>query len=123
MIRPMKTILIIVSAPAYGSERMLSALRLACALQGQDAEAIDLRLFLLSDAVVVGLPGQTHPDAGSSLQSMLESLVEQGVEIRLCRTCVEARGIADLALIPGVRIGTMPELANWTLSADKVISF
>jgi len=34
-----------------------------------------------------------------------------------------ARGISESQLIPGVRIGTMPELAAWTLAADKVISF
>ena len=123
MIRPMQNILIIVSAPAYGSERMLSALRLASALQGQERDTVDLRLFMLSDAVTVGLPAPTHPDASNSLQPMLASLLEQGAQIRLCRTCVQARGIVDLALIPGVRIGTLPELAEWTLAADKVISF
>ena len=119
----MQNLLIIVSAPAYGSERLLSALRLASALQGQEHTKIDLRLFMLSDAVTVGLPTQTPADASSSLQSMLENLAEQGAQIRLCRTCAEARGIAELPLITGVHIGTLPELAEWTLAADKVISF
>ena len=34
-----------------------------------------------------------------------------------------ARGLADLTLIAGVAIGTLPELADWTLAADKVITF
>ena len=54
---------------------------------------------------------------------MLEELVRYGAEIRLCRTCAQARGIVDLALIPGVTIGTLTELAEWTLAADKVITF
>ena len=54
---------------------------------------------------------------------MLEALLERGVEIRLCRTCALARGIAETPLIAGVEIGTLPELAQWTIDADKVISF
>jgi uncharacterized protein involved in oxidation of intracellular sulfur len=39
------------------------------------------------------------------------------------RTCAEARGLDQTRLLPGVKIGTMPELADWTLEADKVVSF
>ena len=119
----MQSILIIVHAPAYGNERMLSALRLATAIAGQESETVDLRLFMMSDAVTVGLPMQSSAEAGGGLQQMLESLVKHGAQIRLCRTCAQTRGIADLPLIPGVTIGTLPELAEWTLSADKVITF
>jgi sulfur relay (sulfurtransferase) complex TusBCD TusD component (DsrE family) len=34
-----------------------------------------------------------------------------------------ARGLADLELIPGVTIGTLVELADTALAADKVITF
>ncbi|MFZ4535882.1 DsrE/DsrF/TusD sulfur relay family protein [Propionivibrio sp.] len=115
--------LILVHAPAYGSERVLSALRLATAIAGQESETVDLRLFMMSDAVTVGLPNQIGAEAGSSLQLMLENLVQHGAQIRLCRSCAQARGIVDLVLIPGVSIGTLPELADWTLAADKVITF
>ena len=119
----MQSILIIVHAPPYGSERMLSALRLATALTGQESERVDLRLFMMSDAVTVGLPNQPAASAGGGLQQMLIELVEHGAQIKLCRTCAQARGIVDLELIPGVSIGTLPELAEWTLAADKVITF
>lgn len=118
----MQKILIIVNAPPYGSERCLSALRLATALAGSDGERPELRLFLMSDAVVLGLPNQAD-GAGNGLQGMIEQLVARGVPIRLCRTCALARGLAELPLIPGARIGTLPELAEWTLAADKVITF
>ena len=52
----MQTVLFIIHAPAYGSERMLSALRLATAIAAQEIETVDLRLFMMSDAVTVGLP-------------------------------------------------------------------
>lgn len=117
----MQKILIIVHAPPYGSERCLSALRLAAALAGQEAPP-ELRLFLMSDATVLGLPNQVDGN-GNGLQGMIEQLTSQGVPIKLCRTCALARGLAELPLIPGTSIGTLPELAEWTLAADKVITF
>ena len=118
----MQKILIIVPAPPYGSERCLSALRLATALAGSDANRPELRMFLMSDAVVVGLPNQVD-GSGNGLQAMVEHLVSEGVTIKLCRTCALARGLADLPLISGLSIGTLPELAEWTLAADKLITF
>ena len=118
----MTSILIVVHAAPYGSERCLSALRLATALAGRDGDRPAVRLFLMSDAVVLGLPNQAD-GAGNGLQGLVEQLVAQGVPIKLCRTCAQARGLADLPLIPGAVIGTLPELADWTLAADKVITF
>lgn len=117
----MQKILIIVHAAPYGSERCLSALRLANALIAHD-EQPHVQLFLMSDAIVAGLPNQ-QDGTGNGLQGMIETLVEAGVPIRICRTCALARGIADLTLIPGVAIGTLPELAEATLRVDKVITF
>ena len=119
----MQSVLIIIHAPAYGSERMLSALRLATSIISQELESVDLRIFMMSDAVTVGLPNQLQAAAGGGLQLMLEGLIAHGAQIRLCRTCALARGVADLPLIPGVTIGTLSELAEATLAADKVITF
>lgn len=119
----MQSIVIIVHAPAYGSERMLSALRLATALVSQEVETVDLSIFMMSDAVTVGLPNQPAAASGGGLQQMLEVLIEHGVPIRLCRTCAVARGLADLPLLTGVSIGTLAELAAASLAADKVITF
>jgi uncharacterized protein involved in oxidation of intracellular sulfur len=117
----MQKILIIVHAPPYGSERCLSALRLATALAGH-AERPEIRIFLMSDATVLGLPNQVD-GAGNGLQGMIEMLVGEGVTIKLCRTCAMARGLLDLPLIPGLSIGTLPELAEWTIAAEKVMTF
>jgi len=118
----MQKILIIVNAPPYGSERCLSALRLATALVAREGERPEVSLFLMSDAIIVGLPNQID-GAGKGLQSLVETLVAEGVSIKLCRTCALARGLAELPLIAGVSIGTLPELAERTLAADKVITF
>jgi len=117
----MQNILIIIHAAPYGSERCLSALRLATALAGSDRKLV-IRLFLMSDATVLGLPNQID-GTGNGLQGMVEQLVAQGVDIRLCRTCALARGLGELPLIPGTAIGTLVDLAEATLAADKVITF
>ena len=56
MNRPQK-ILLIVHAPPYGSERCLSALRLALALAAREGDKPLLDVFLMSDATVLALPG------------------------------------------------------------------
>lgn len=118
----MQKILIIIHAPPYGSERCLSGLRLATALAGVDGHAPEVKLFLMSDATVLALPNQVD-GTGNGLQGMVEELVRYGVPIKLCRTCALARGLAELPLIEGVTIGTLPELAQATLEADKVVTF
>jgi len=117
-----QNIVLIVHAPPYGSERCLSALRVASALAAVDADRPELRVFLMSDATVLALPNQIDGTT-RGLQDLVETLLSHGVQISVCRTCALARGIAELPLIPGVRIGTLLELANATLAADKVITF
>lgn len=118
----MQNILIIIHAPPYGSERCLSALRLAATLAAGHDDRPTVRVFLMSDATVLALPNQ-NDGAGKGLQGMVEELVGLGVDIRLCRTCALARGLSELPLIPGTAIGTLLDLAEMTLAADKVITF
>ncbi|WP_054180851.1 DsrE/DsrF/TusD sulfur relay family protein [Trabulsiella odontotermitis] len=116
----MQRIVIIANGAAYGSESLFNSLRLAIALREQ--EALDLKLFLMSDAVTAGLRGQ-KPAEGYNIQQMLEILTAQNVPVKLCKTCTDGRGITTLPLIDGVEIGTLVELAQWTLAADKVLTF
>lgn len=117
----MQKILFILNAPPYGSERTLTALRLATTLAA-DAAAPELSIFLVSDAVSTALAGQ-QTAGGLPLGQMLAELAQQGVAVYACRTCLDARGINESLLLPGVTIGTMPGLAQLTLQADKVLSF
>lgn len=118
----MQKIVILIHAAPYGSERCLSALRVASALVGLDADAPEVRVFLMSDATVLALPNQVD-GATNGLQGMVETLVDHGVSVKVCRTCALARGIAELPLIPGASIGTLGDLAKSTIWADKVITF
>ena len=117
----MQKIVIIANGAAYGSESLFNSLRLAIALCDQQPES-EVKLFLMSDAVTAGLRGQ-KPAEGYNIQQMLEILTAQNVPVKLCKTCTDGRGITSLPLVDGVEIGTLVELAQWTLSADKVLTF
>lgn len=117
----MQKIVIITSGAAYGSESLFNSLRLAIALCEQHSQP-ELKIFLMSDAVTAGLGGQ-KPAEGYNIQQMLEILTAQNVPVKLCKTCTDGRGITPLPLADGVSIGTLVELAQWTLEADKVLTF
>ena len=118
----MQNILIVCTGAPYGSESLFNALRLALALKEQEQCPVELRLFLLSDAVTAALNGQ-QPSEGYNLRQMLEILAAQRVPMRLCKTCADSRGLGGLPLIEGIEIGTMPLLARWSVEADKVFTF
>ncbi len=71
----MHSLVIIANGAAYGHESLFNALRLSIALKEQQTD-LDLRLFLMSDAVIAGLNGQ-QPREGYNLQQMLEILTAQ----------------------------------------------
>lgn len=116
----MQKLLFIINAAPYGNETFFSALRLA--LQIQEQHHAEIKLFLMSDAVTAGLAKQ-NPAEGYHVQQMLEILTAQGATVKLCKTCTNARGITELPLADGVEIGTLGELADWTMAADKVFTF
>ncbi len=117
----MSSILIIANGAPYGSETLFNSLRLAITIKEQHP-ATDLKVFLMSDAVSAGISAQ-KPKEGYNLQQMLEILTAQQVPVKLCKTCTDARGISNLTLVDGVEIGTLVELANWTLEVEKVLTF
>lgn len=117
----MKILIIINDAP-YGSEKPYNALRLAMMLQKEHTEA-QVRLFLLGDAVTCALPNQGTPQGYYNLERMFHAVVAKGGQIKVCGTCSEARGIKGIPLIEDVEISTMSQLAQWTVEADKVITF
>ena len=116
----MKT-LVILNEAAYGNERSYNGLRLARNLAGSGAT--ELRVFLMGDAVTVAVGGQKTPDGYYNLEHMVSSLVKKQVAIGACGTCLDARGLRPEALVDGAARSTMAELTEWTLWADKVITF
>ena len=116
----MKT-LIICNDPPYGSERSWNGLRLAGSLARRDG--VEVRVFLMGDAVGCAVGGQKVPDGYYHLDRMLEGAARHGADFGCCGTCMDARGITDEALVKGAHRSTLEELTDWTVWADKVVTF
>jgi uncharacterized protein involved in oxidation of intracellular sulfur len=114
-------VLFILNDPPYGTELCFNALRLALALQKEEPRP-DITVFLMADAVLAAKSGQKTPDGYYSLENMLKGVI-QHADVVLCGTCMDARGIGEGELVPGATRGTMPQLAELTLAADKVLVF
>lgn len=112
-------ILVIVNDQPYGSERPYNALRLAGSMAKRDG--VELRVFLLGDAVACAIAGQQLPEGYYHLDRMLKPLVRRG-EVACCGTCLDARGIEEGRLIEGARRSTLEELTDWTLWAEKILA-
>jgi uncharacterized protein involved in oxidation of intracellular sulfur len=113
--------LVICNDPPYGSERSWNAIRLAGSLARRDG--VEARIFLMGDAVGCAVVGQKVPEGYYHLDHMLEAAVHHGAEIGCCGTCLDARGIADDALVKGAHRSTLDELTDWTMWADQVVTF
>lgn len=116
-------ILFIINDAPYGTEKAYNALRMAMMLQKEHADSVEVRIFLMADAVTCALPNQNTPQGYYNLERMLKSVIGKGGLVKACGTCSDARGVRGLTLIEGVEISTMSQLAAWSLEADKVISF
>ena len=113
--------LIIFNDPPYGNEKVYNGLRYAITLSLQ--KEVSLRLFLIGDSVVCAKKGQKVPSGFYNTEIMLNTVAKNNVEIGVCGTCIDARGIKEEELIEVAHKSSMAELTKWTLEADKVISF
>jgi uncharacterized protein involved in oxidation of intracellular sulfur len=114
-------VLVIVNGSAYGSELPFNALRLATTLARRDG--VQVRLFLMGDAVVSAIDGQQLPDGYYHLDRMIRGLSRRDGEVGCCGTCLDARGLDEGQLVEGASRSTMEQLADWTLDADRIITF
>jgi uncharacterized protein involved in oxidation of intracellular sulfur len=113
--------LFILNDPPYGTERCFNALRLAQALLKTEPQP-EVTVFLMADAVVCAKAGQTTPNGYYNLERMIKEVVRQA-QVVLCGTCMDARGLGDEELVGGSERSTMPQLAQLTAEADKVLVF
>lgn len=113
-------VLVVVNDQPYGSERPYNALRLASALSKR--YDVEVRVFLLGDAVACAIAGQQLPDGHYHLDRMLTGLLRRA-QAGCCGTCLDARGLAERLLVEGARRSTLDELTDWTLWADNTLTF
>ena len=114
-------VLVILNDPPYGTERSYNGLRLAGSLAKRDD--VEVRVFLMGDAVGCATTGQKLPDGYYHLDRMITSAVHHGAQVGCCSSCLDARGIADDHLLEGTRRSSLDELSDWTVWADTVVTF
>jgi uncharacterized protein involved in oxidation of intracellular sulfur len=117
----MKELIVIHDAP-YGNEKAYNALRHAMMVQKEHPE-VDVRVFLMADSVSSAVKNQITPNGYYNIERMLKSILLNHGEVKLCGTCIDARGLKDIPLLEGTERSTMSEFTNWVLDSDKVISF
>lgn len=117
----MKILVLINDAP-YGTEKAYNAFRLANQL-GKDHETVEVRIFLMADAVTCALADQTTPNGYYNMERMLKLALTKGAKVKICGSCAEARGLKNVQLLEGVKISTMAELTQWVVESDKVLTF
>ncbi len=114
-------VLVILNEAPYGDERSYNGLRLAMSLCKRDD--IELRVFLMADAVACARAGQRTQEGYYNIERMLRSLAGHGTAIGACGSCMDARGMTEAELVEGAHRSSMAELTTWTVEADKVITW
>ncbi|OIQ76123.1 sulfur transfer complex subunit TusD [mine drainage metagenome] len=114
--------LFILNDPPYGTERAYNALRLAINLLVK-TEGAEVSVFLLGDGASASKSGQQTPNGYYNIERMLTSVLNKGGAVKVCGTCMDARGITESELVAGAHRSTMDELTELTSSTDKVLVF
>ena len=117
----MKTLLILNRNPYDGTDITWNALRLAEKLLDTGTE---LKIFLMNDSIDLAKEGVNPPEGYFNLTEMLSALIAVGTPVKVCGSCMTRCGIhRDKPLIEGAMQAKMPELAEWVVDCDKVLSF
>ena len=114
--------LFILNDPPYDTERCYNALRLAGTMIKEDART-QVTVFLMADAVNAAKIGQNTPVGCYSVEHMLKRVLAGRARVLVCGTCMDARGVSDVEIIPGARRSTEDALAAAAIEADKVLVF
>lgn len=116
----MKTLFILNDAP-YGTERSYNALRLAGSLSKHEGQ--EVKVFLIGDAASCAKAGQKLPQGYYNIEVMLKNIARNNFEIGVCGTCMDARGMTESELVDGSKKSTLAQLTEWTIWADKILTF
>ena len=95
---------------------------MAHALAKNDPVA-EITVFLMADAVVCAKAGQKTPDGYYNLERMLGRVLSAKGRVLMCGTCMDARGLRAEDMVEGTARSTTDELAQATLTADRVLVF
>lgn len=113
--------LFILNDPPYGSERSYNGFRHAVALASKPGCAV--KVFLLGDAVISAKKGQKTPDGYYNMERMLKLAKNKVIVVGVCGSCMDARGITEEELVEPAKKSNMDQLAEWSMWADKVMTY
>lgn len=118
----MKTLIIFNREPYDNTDITWNGLRLAQTLQKNNVE---VRIFLMNDAVDMARDICKPPQGyDQDLSQMLKDLIEKGVAVKMCGTCMSRCGIhKNHPYFDGAEKSTMQALAEWVIDSDKVLTF
>src|SRR4030042_3778189 len=116
------TILFIINDAPYGTEKAYNSLRLANQILKDSPDTI-VKVFLLADAVACGIGEQKTPEGYYNIGRMIKVFVSRGGEVKMCGTCMDARGVTEQMWKDRVRRSNMVEFSQWTINAEKGILF
>ncbi len=114
--------LFIIHDSPYGNERPYNGLRLAMSHLKENTGVKPL-VFLTGDAVICASKNQQTPNGFYNIERMIRFIVKKGGQVKTCGSCTEARGLSQETLIEGVEKSNLQQLTQWTLDADKIITF
>jgi uncharacterized protein involved in oxidation of intracellular sulfur len=118
----MDKILILINDAPYGTEKAYNGLRLANQL-GKEHKTVEVRIFLMADAVSCAIVNQTTPNGYYNIGRMLNFSLIKGAKVKICGSCADTRGLKKAQLIEGTELSTMAEFTNWVVDSDKVLTF
>ena len=115
-----KVTIIINEGPS--SMRSWNGLRVAAGFVGVD---MDVEVFLFDAAVYTAIKGQNPPEGLKELNlaKKLTELMELGIKVNACGTCVEAGGLKKEILVDGVTVCTLTDLCKTIKTSEKVLVF
>jgi len=89
----------------------------------KEQEENEIRIFLMADAVNCAIPNQNTPSGYYNIERMIKAVLSKSGIVRICTSCIEARGLKEVRLIENTSLSTMSELAQWVMNSDKVVTF
>lgn len=117
----MKTLIIINDAP-YGTEKAFNALRIANQIN-KDFPETEVTIFLIADGVNCAITNQHTPNGFYNIERMLQLSLNKGSKLLFCGSCLEARGLKEIALIEKATVSSMAELTKTIMESEKVLTF
>lgn len=118
----MKVLMVFNRQPYDNTDVTWNGLRLADKLLDAGQE---LMIFLMNDAVDMARDS-CRPPLGydQDLSKMLKDLIARVVPVKVCGTCMAHCGIhKNEPYLEGTLKATMPELAQWVVESDKMMTF